>query len=64
MLGELERCPRCQRRYPAPFGHRCPRASFTERRADEIEQGFRAWLDTNEGRFAAFLAQKQRPALG
>jgi hypothetical protein len=60
MFAELERCARCHQRYPGPLGHQCPHASFAVKRADEIEQGFRAWLDTNEGRFAQYLAWRQR----
>jgi len=57
MLGELERCPRCQRRYPGPLGHDCPQVSFAERREQEFERDFRAWLETSEGRFAQYLAR-------
>jgi hypothetical protein len=60
MFAELERCARCHQRYPAPFGHRCPHASFAARREEVFEEGFRAWLDTSEGRFAQYLAQEQR----
>jgi hypothetical protein len=60
MFAELERCGRCHQRYPGAFGHQCPHESFAVRRADEIEQGFRAWLETNEGRFAQYLAWRQR----
>ena len=60
MYGDLERCERCYQRYPAPFGHRCPQASFAAQRGDELEEGFRSWLDTPEGRFAEFLARRQR----
>jgi len=60
MFAELERCARCHQRYPAPFGHRCPHALFAARREAVFEEGFRAWLDTSEGRFAQYLAQEQR----
>jgi hypothetical protein len=62
MFTELERCARCHQRYPSPLGHRCPHASFAAARADELEQGFRAWLETNEGQFAQYLARRQRVA--
>jgi hypothetical protein len=60
MFAELERCSRCHQRYPAPFGHRCPHESFATQREQDFEQGFRAWLETSEGRFAEYLARKQR----
>ncbi len=60
MFAELERCSRCHQRYPAPFGHRCPQASFTAQREDEFEAAFWSWLETGEGRFAAYLARRQR----
>ena len=60
MFAELERCARCHRRYPAPFGHRCPQASFATQRGEELELEFRTWLETNEGRFAEYLARRQR----
>jgi hypothetical protein len=60
MYGDLERCERCYQRFSAPFGHRCPQASFAAQRGDELEEGFRSWLDTSEGRFAEFLARRQR----
>jgi hypothetical protein len=62
MFGELERCARCHQRYPAPFGHRCPHASFAAQRETDFEQGFHSWLETSEGRFAEFLARRQRAA--
>jgi hypothetical protein len=62
MFGELERCARCHRRYPAPLGHRCPHASFTEQREQDVEQGFWAWLETSEGQFAEWLARSERAA--
>jgi hypothetical protein len=60
MFSELERCERCHQRYPEPFGHRCPQASFAEQRADALVGDFQAWLETPEGRFAEYLAQRQR----
>jgi hypothetical protein len=60
MFAELERCARCHQRYPAPFGHRCPHASFASQREEDFEQGFRAWLETSEGRFAEYLARTER----
>ncbi len=60
MFAELERCTRCHQRYPAPFGHRCPHTSSVARVEDDFERGFRAWLETNDGRFAQYLARKQR----
>ncbi len=60
MFAELERCRRCHRRYPAPFGHSCPQATFAEQRRDDFEREFRAWLETSAGRFAQYLAA--RPA--
>jgi hypothetical protein len=60
MFAELERCARCHRRYPAPLGHRCPLASVAAEREPGFEQGFRAWLETSEGRFAEYLARRQR----
>jgi hypothetical protein len=60
MFADLERCSRCYQRYPAPFGHRCPRGSIAARCEDDFEHGFRAWLETNDGRFAEYLARKQR----
>jgi hypothetical protein len=60
MFAELERCPRCHRRYPPPLGHRCPHVSFASRREDEFERDFRCWLETSEGRFAEYLACRQR----
>ena len=59
MLGELERCPRCQRRYPAPLGHKCPQASFAEQRGLDFERAFREWLGTSAGLFAQYLAAPQ-----
>ena len=56
MFAELERCARCHQRYPAPFGHRFPHASFASQR----EEDFRAWLETSEGRFAEYLARRER----
>jgi cytochrome c553 len=61
MFAELERCARCHQRYPEPLGHRCPQASFAEQREQEFERQLADWLDTPEGRFAAFLARRQRP---
>jgi hypothetical protein len=60
MFAELERCARCHQRYPTPLGHRCPHASFSARREDDFEQGFRSWLASSEGQFAEYLARKQR----
>lgn len=62
MLGELERCPRCQRRYPGPLGHRCPQASFAEQQGQDFDREFRAWLETSAGRFAQYLAARPAPA--
>jgi hypothetical protein len=62
MFAELERCARCYQRYPAPFGHRCPHTSFAGQRGADFEPAFRAWLETNEGRFAEYLARRQRTA--
>jgi len=61
MFAELERCDRCHQRYPEPLGHRCPQASFAEQRERDFERGFAGWLQTPEGRFAEFLACRQRP---
>jgi hypothetical protein len=58
MFPELERCRRCQRRYPAPFGHRCPRASFAEERGLDFDREFKKWLETSAGRFAQYLAAR------
>jgi hypothetical protein len=60
MFTELERCARCHQRYPAPLGHRCPHVSFADRRTEEFEQGLRSWLETTEGKFAQYLARRQR----
>jgi len=60
MFSDLERCERCHERYPPPFGHRCPQASFAVQRGQEFEEGFRSWLCTNEGQFAEYLARRQR----
>jgi hypothetical protein len=60
MFAELERCARCHQRYPVPFGHRCPHASFASQREEDFEQGFRAWLETSEGRFVEYLARRER----
>jgi hypothetical protein len=60
MFAELERCNRCHQRYPTAFGHRCPHASFAARREEEFERGFRSWLETSEGRFAEYLARRER----
>jgi len=60
MFAELERCARCHRRYPAPLGHSCPHASAAMEREADFEECFRAWLETSEGRFAEFLARRQR----
>jgi hypothetical protein len=61
MFAELERCDRCHQRYPEPLGHRCPQASFAEQRERDFERRFADWLQTPEGRFAEFLARRQRP---
>ena len=60
MFAPLERCQRCQQRYPEPLGHRCPQASFSRQRELELEDQFRSWLETPEGRFADYLARRQR----
>ena len=61
MFAELERCRRCHRRYPAPFGHSCPQATFAEQRRDGLRARVQeAWLETSAGRFAQYLAA--RPA--
>jgi hypothetical protein len=60
MFAELERCGRCHQRFPEPLGHRCPQESFARQREHEFESQFRAWLDTPEGRFAEFLARRER----
>ena len=62
MFSELERCERCHQRYPEPLGHRCPQASFASQREQALEVEFRSWLETPEGRFAEFLARRQRGA--
>ena len=62
MFSELERCGRCHQRYPEPLGHRCPQASFAAQREQAFEDAFRSWLATAEGRFADFLARRQRDA--
>ena len=62
MFAELERCGRCHQRYPAPLGHRCPHADSARQRQDDFEDGFRAWLETSEGRFAEYLALGGRPS--
>jgi hypothetical protein len=58
MFGDLKRCVRCHQRYPEPFGHRC--AALSDRREAELEQAFWAWLESNEGQFAQYLARRQR----
>jgi hypothetical protein len=60
MFADLKRCVRCHRRYPEPFGHRCPLAAISDRREEEFEQALRAWLESNEGRFAQYLARRRR----
>jgi hypothetical protein len=60
MFAELERCDRCYQRYPAPLGHRCPRETFTAQRHEAFEREFQSWLETTEGRFATYLARRQR----
>jgi hypothetical protein len=60
MYSELGRCDRCHQRYPEPLGHRCPQASFARQREQEVEDEFRSWLRTPEGRFAEYLARRQR----
>jgi hypothetical protein len=59
MFAELERCVRCHKRYPAPFGHRCAHGASVDPPRD-IELSFRSWLETNEGRFAQYLARRRR----
>jgi hypothetical protein len=60
MFAELERCRHCHRRYPAPFGHSCPRSGAADEPRQDVEQSFRAWLQTSEGRFAEYLARAER----
>jgi hypothetical protein len=62
MLGELERCRHCHRRFPAAFGHRCPRVDALGDEPGDVERDFRAWLETSEGVFAEYLARQQRAA--
>ncbi|HXV34468.1 MAG TPA: hypothetical protein VD769_10710 [Gaiellaceae bacterium] len=58
MVGELERCRSCHRRYPRAFGHRCPQLRFAGPRGRDVERDFRAWLETSAGRFAQYLAAR------
>lgn len=60
MFTDLERCVRCHQRYPEPFGHRCPLTALSNGREVDFERAFRTWLGSNEGRFAEYLAQRQR----
>jgi hypothetical protein len=60
MFRDLVRCERCHRRYPEPFGHKCPQESFAAQREQTFEAELAAWLETAEGRFAEFLARRQR----
>jgi hypothetical protein len=60
MFADLKRCVRCHQRYPEPLGHRCPLTSPSERLEEEFEHAFWTWLETNEGRFAEYLARRQR----
>jgi hypothetical protein len=60
LSADLKRCVRCHRRYPEPLGHRCPLTALSDRRKENFEQAFRAWLESNEGRFAQYLARTQR----
>ena len=60
MFADLKRCVRCHQRYPEPFGHRCPLSALSERREEAFEPAFSAWLESNEGRFAQYLALRQR----
>jgi hypothetical protein len=60
MFADLKRCARCHQRYPEPFGHRCPLTAVSERREGKFEQAFSVWLESSEGRFAQYLAQRQR----
>ncbi|HEU4448438.1 MAG TPA: hypothetical protein VFR63_00480 [Gaiellaceae bacterium] len=62
MYGELERCPRCHGRFPAAFGHACPRETTPTRGTEEFEAGFGAWLRTKHGQFAEYLARRERGA--
>jgi hypothetical protein len=61
-FGELVRCGRCHQRYPSPFGHRCPQESFAAERAQGLAEQISEWLETSEGRFAAYLARRERGA--
>lgn len=60
MFTEVKRCVRCHQRYPVRFGHRCPLTAFSDRREEEFEQAFWAWLQSNEGQFAQYLARRKR----
>lgn len=60
MYGELESCRRCHRRFPVAFGHVCARATSFDLRADGFETDLLAWLATTHGRFAEYLARRQR----
>lgn len=60
MVGELERCRHCHRRFPPAFGHRCTQGGTAVPLGDDVEREFREWLETNAGRFAQYLAS--RPA--
>ena len=60
MFADLKRCARCHQRYPRPYGHRCPLTAVSDRREENFEQAFSAWLESSEGRFAQYLAREQR----
>jgi hypothetical protein len=59
MFTDLDRCGRCHKPYLAPFGHRCAYGLSVDPRRD-IELSFRSWLETSDGRFAEYLARRQR----
>ena len=60
MFTDLKRCVRCHQRYPVPFGHRCPLTALHDGGDEDFEQAFGAWLESNKGRFAQYLARRQR----
>jgi len=57
---DLKRCVRWHQRYPEPPGHRCPLTTLSNGREQDFEQAFRTWLGSNEGRFAEYVARRQR----
>jgi hypothetical protein len=60
MFADLKRCVRCHQRYPGAPRSRCPLTALSDRREEHFEHAFRTWLESNEGRFAEYLARRQR----